>query len=319
MAAGKSVKSHKLGYSIPKVATNTPATPHTAELVDPVSYIKFWDKYNHYAPVDISKAKKMTRADLMEADPRGIELMLSYGVTQKQIAMQYNVPYGSLTAIFKRLSVNTKVDSVVERLEIMDPPEHEETSPTLTPDVPEQELAIVSTEMEESPTEESAEDAGEYSSSEGPELSDQLKDAIDELLSEDTAVENDRPDYEALYPNYTWYDGSLKQTEQFLTVSGDGRFSLSSGIRRIFQGYLVAIGLSPDRNHIAIVPNEDSAYLIKQEKSRYRNPYLSEELSRFGIPLPAKYQMSWNESGATWEGTLVAYNPEEQFSLRQYG
>lgn len=57
MANLKAAKSHRLGYSKPKTVTE-PAMPQPATLVDPISYIRFWDKYNRGEPVDISKAKK---------------------------------------------------------------------------------------------------------------------------------------------------------------------------------------------------------------------------------------------------------------------
>ncbi|HMM20601.1 MAG TPA: hypothetical protein PKA10_07660 [Selenomonadales bacterium] len=111
---GKSVGSYKLPYGKPRAEREAaPTSPKTPERIDPVAYIRCWIKYNLGMPVDITKAKLMTKADLKKTDPRGIELMLAYGVTQKEIAQQYNTPLGSIALIFKRLGVNTKVPSAI--------------------------------------------------------------------------------------------------------------------------------------------------------------------------------------------------------------
>lgn len=113
MSGKSSAKSYRLPYSKPRNLHDTPAMPQTAERIDPIAYIKCWHKHYPGEAVDITKAKPMTRADLMKADPRGIELIFAYGVTQKELARQYNTPLGSLAAIFKRTGVNTKVDLIV--------------------------------------------------------------------------------------------------------------------------------------------------------------------------------------------------------------
>lgn len=108
----KSAKSHHLPYAKPK-SGEEPVMPKLPERIDPVAYIRCWDKYNHREPVDISKAKPMTKDDLKKADPRAIELMLAYGVTQKQLSQQYNTPYGSITTVLRNLGVNTKVELII--------------------------------------------------------------------------------------------------------------------------------------------------------------------------------------------------------------
>ncbi|WP_371380862.1 hypothetical protein [Sporomusa aerivorans] len=257
----------------------------------------------------ISEAAYMKPMDLTKADGA---LLLECGCTKQDIKRLYSFKHDA--ALYSRLKVLG--------LHPWPPPEdqapelntnkfQEEPAAESQPDIPPETAAIieaVETGTVSDPTlEELPELITKVASLEEPvnvggeDLLGELPEAIGSYLS----TEDGNLDYQTLYPDYTWYDGSLKQTDQFLTVFGDGRFSLSNGIRRIFQGYLVAIGLSPDRMHAVIVPNEDSAYLIKLEKSRYRNPYLSESLASSGIPLPAKYQMSWNESRAVWEGTLV--------------
>lgn len=110
-----SATSHRLPYGKPfSIQEQDRPMPQTPERIDPVAYIRCWDKYNHGEPVDITKAKPMNREHLMKADPRAIELMLQYGVTQKQLAMQYNIPFGSITAIFKRLGVVTNLPSMIK-------------------------------------------------------------------------------------------------------------------------------------------------------------------------------------------------------------
>lgn len=123
---GKSVNSHKLPYGKPRIETSPPK-PAQPSRIDPVAYIRCWDEYKHREPVDITKSKPMTKADLLKADPRGIEMMLAYGVSQKQIAQQYNTPYGSITAIFKRLGVNTKVETVLPEQKTPEEIKHPET------------------------------------------------------------------------------------------------------------------------------------------------------------------------------------------------
>lgn len=107
------VRSHRFGYPIPPSQGEEQSLLKQPEKINPIAYILCWDKYNHGMPVDITKAKEGTRADLMAADPQDIELMIAYSVTQKQIATQFNTPLGSLSKILKELGVNTKVPLLV--------------------------------------------------------------------------------------------------------------------------------------------------------------------------------------------------------------
>lgn len=146
-SASKRPKSHRLGYGKPRVESEVPELPREAVAVDPVTYIRCWDKYNYGQPVDIMKAKPGTRADLMKADPRYIELMLQYGVTQKQIAQIFNTPSGSLTRILKRLGVDTKISLVISNTAQEVPEEQPAASPAAEIPTPSPEPAAGPEEM----------------------------------------------------------------------------------------------------------------------------------------------------------------------------
>ncbi len=289
MANLKAAKSHRLGYPKPKTVTG-PAMPQPATLVDPVSYIRFWDKYNHREPVDISKSKKMTRADLMKADPRGIELMLAYGVSQKQIAMQYNTPLGSLTAIFKRMGVDTKVESVVEGFGIMDLPANSESEETL-PEAP--------------PAEYSEDPAVEVQ----PDIQMETAIITNEVITDPAQIAQLMPEPEPEpVPQITWFYGLPRSGAiPTLTVYEDNRIALPTVIRKQYGTKRIRIGVTDIPVNIIIGETDKPEFGVKiaDSQSRVRCDGICQMLKDKGILLPAKFKMVWDEFTRLWSGTLL--------------
>lgn len=73
----------------------------------PVEYVQTWIKtFGSFVGGKIEKARLMTRDDLIKKDA---EFLLSNGITQKQIATQYQIPMGSITTVFRKLDVDMDV------------------------------------------------------------------------------------------------------------------------------------------------------------------------------------------------------------------
>ncbi|WP_434132708.1 hypothetical protein KIAC18_000255 [Sporomusa sphaeroides] len=321
MANLKAAKSHRLGYPKPKTVTG-PAMPQPATLVDPVSYIRFWDKYNHGEPVDISKAKKMTKSDLKKADPHGIELMLAYGVTQKQIAVQYNTPYGSLTAILKSLGVNTKVESIVEQFALMDLPAEideeeltaggpEEPPVESQPDILQEMLNVIDAVNSDQipalePTPEELPEliaqvaAHEQLEPDGIEFEARMltnDTGIDEIITELMTDSNPVPAPVQSYNGIAWFYGAPKNV---LTIDTEGRVFVPKPIRDQYEK--IRIGLLEDA---LLIDKTDDTRGMKITENRVRCAELAHELNWRGVKLPAKYEMVYNSIAQFWSGQLI--------------
>jgi len=279
--AGKSVRSGKLPYSKPRTDINQPPMPSPATLVDRISYIRFWDKYNHGQPVDISKAKKMTRDGLLKADPRGIELMLAYSVPWRQIATQYNTPTGSLTSIFKRLGVNTKVESIV-----MPADEPEELVPETIEAAP---LPAV-------PPAESPDDIT-YDPAQTVKFFEDTESIITSTAFDLTG--------------FFTFDRTTVRTlniEPLISVGRLGSVRLSRSVGETFNPEdRVAIKVDQAGKTIVLVPDPVNGLLFHKNKAgaghrRLWTKSLSKFLIKTGIELPARYMAS--RQGDIWIGKL---------------
>jgi hypothetical protein len=79
--------------------------PKPAVSLDPIEYVRHIRNVNpgnNGRPIDIRKARQMTKDDLLASDPRDIEMLLRYGVSQGQLTKAYTVPMGSITRILKK-------------------------------------------------------------------------------------------------------------------------------------------------------------------------------------------------------------------------
>lgn len=109
---GKQTRSYRLPYGKPRIDTE-PMALRQNERIDPVEYMRHYRRYCPGQPVDITKARQMSKADLLAADPRDIEFLLGY-ISQKQLCAQYGVPLGSITKILREMNVNMKAVVKVE-------------------------------------------------------------------------------------------------------------------------------------------------------------------------------------------------------------
>lgn len=259
----------------------------------------------------------MTKSDLKKADPRGIELMLAYGVTQKQIAVQYNTPYGSLTAILKSLGVNTKVESIVEQFALMDLPAEsdEEVSPVESPeesalesrlDIPQETAAIINGEetgnVPEPIPEELPELIVQVASSEqlepgGIEFEAEVF-TTDKITTEPMTETIANPTPLNTCSGIAWFYGAPKNV---LTVDTEGRVFVPKPIRDQYEK--IKIGLLEDA---LLIDKTDDTRGMKITENRVRCAELAHELNWRGVKLPAKYEMVYNSIAQFWSGQLIA-------------
>ena len=225
----------------------------------------------------------MNRQDLLAADPRGVEMLFQYGVSQKQMAKAYNVPIGSITKILDKLKVNTKVELLVG--ERFDPRKPEPEAAPVETEEPE------ATELVPAPPREI--------------ITDPVK--IAELMSEPELPAMPEPVPPQIYYGFKWFYGATKSNVPVMTVLSDGRISLPTAIRAQYSGTHMRIGIAPDAQCVVIGETDIAGRGIKPsiKQGKIRSNGIHSEVTRNGIALPARYQMAWNEPEQVWAGTLI--------------
>jgi len=305
------------GINLTGAVEETEPTAPAVDL-DPIEYVHHIRKINpgnNGRPIDIRNARQMTKADLRAADPRDIEMLFRYGVSQSQLAKIYDTPTGSLGKVLKDIGVDTGVKLLVKEKfgqsdnvwrkkgkgasGAMPEPDEVVTDPNkiaefMTEPVPEPddiaELKIPCTVI-------NTVDANSVNA-----FLNNNKDTLIKILH------NSIPEPPT---TYTWFNSTPKPgVIPMLTVMENGKISLPIVIRKQFDRVRIGFaGPEDDLNvNVLVVGKTDNPEIgpktsLKQAKVSYS--VIADKLVLYGEKLPASYKMSWNEPEQLWTGVLI--------------
>jgi len=262
--------------------------------LDPIEYVKHIRSVNpgnNGRPIDIRKARQMTKADLLAADPVDVEMLLRYGVSQNQIAKIYDTPMGSLAKILRNLGVDTGVKLLVkEKFDVRKP---EESGGANEPEGLASGGIVTRTAVINMGPDLIIPDTNEI-------ITDPAR--IAELMAEPDPVPTQTPD------EFNWFSRQPNtQGTPVVTVRANGDIYFSTEFGKLFTaGDMVEIGLTPNCHKIAV--KSDGTYrLLRCDKTNASKTVsagnIRDELQWKGMAFPAKYKMS--SVGDMWTGVLI--------------
>ena len=98
---------------------------------------------------------------------------------------------------------------------------------------------------------------------------------------------------------------TTRLNEARVMVYEDGRFSMNGRLNGLIGRKRVEVRFTPDASHFAILECEnDSGYLFPKSGAK-RLGGATEHLKNQGIPLPARYDVWYNEKESFWQGDHV--------------
>jgi len=288
-------KSHRLGYSVPKIATDqsAPSECKTTTVTlqhTPVECIK--------RGLPVEEALQMKPLELNKTD--GL-FLLKHGLSKQCIKRLYGFKSdATLYVRLKSLGLHPW------------PAEEQETSgPDVTPEAPWKPVASeVPEEVKAAVSDAMAKHANLPTETCEPEsipdevITDPAK--IAELMAEPVPPETP-PE---IFQGFTWFYGNAKPgTIAVLTVMGDGKISFPSAIRRQYfdldTRMMIGFKANPDNLVVVKTNNPEIGLKPSMKQAKIKCVALAKELIKNGIELPAKYEMSWNEPEQLWTGVLL--------------